>query len=278
MVLKFLWVMVFTLLASHAIAANDPDAIRARGRLIVSVKNQGANALSAHKDPAHFEKRGMEIELAHAIAARVLGDAQKVEFKMMRKPQRLPAIAEGTVDVGISMLRVSAESVQKVDFSTPYFSSGLAVLQTAKGTIQSMGDLAGKTLAVIERNDGDAAATLAAVAEGSGPNPVVLKVANFRDAVRALTEHKADALLSEAVNIDVFLARHGQGLKRSPLLTEDRYAVAVAKGNAALLAEVNAVLAELKRSGELAAMAQRAQLPSAGPGPTPKSTKAAGKE
>ena len=83
----------------------------------------------------------------------MLGDAQKVEFKMMRKPQRLPAIAEGTVDVGISMLRVSAESAQKVDFSTPYFSSGLAVLQTAEGTIQSMGDLAGKTLAVIERND-----------------------------------------------------------------------------------------------------------------------------
>jgi ABC-type amino acid transport substrate-binding protein len=276
--IRFLWLTILVLVAGNALAANDPAAIRARGRLIVSVKNEGANALAAHKDPAHFEKRGMELELAHAFAERVLGDAQKVEFKMMRKPQRLPAIADGSVDLGISMLRVSVESAQTVDFSTPYFSSGLAVLQTAEGTIQSMADLAGKTLAVIDRNDGDAAVALAAVADGTGPHPVVLKVANFRDAVRALAEHKADALLSEAVNIDVFLARHGQGLKRSPLLTEDRYAVAVAKGNAALLAEVNAVLAELNRSGELAAMAQRAQLPSAEPGRAPGSSNAAGKE
>ncbi len=278
MLIRLLLVAVLALGAGHVIAANDPDAIRARGRLIVSVKNEGANALSAHKDPAHFEKRGMEIELARAVAARVLGDAQKIEFKMMRKPQRLPAIADGTVDVGISMLRVSAENAQTVDFSTPYFSSGLAVLQAADGSIESKHDLAGKTLAVIDRNDGDAVVMLAAVADGTSPNPAVLKVANFRDAVRALAEHKADALLSEAVNIDVFLARHGQGLKRSPLLTEDRYAVAVAKGNFALLAEVNAVLAELTRTGELAAMAQRAQLPSPDRGRTPKSGKAAGKE
>ena len=94
-------------------AANDAAAILARGKLIVSVKNAGANAQAEHKGPARFEKRGMELELAHAIAARLLGDPRKMEFKMMRKPQRLQAIADGTVDLGISMLRVTAA----VDFS-----------------------------------------------------------------------------------------------------------------------------------------------------------------
>ena len=249
------------LMAVDATAANDPAAIRARGKLIVSVKNEGANAQAGHKDPAHFEKRGMEIELAHAIAAHLLGDARKVEFKMMRKPQRLRAIADGTVDLGISMLRVTAASAREVDFSAPYFTNGLAVLQAADGSIQTKRDLGGKTLAVIERNDGDAIAMLAAIAAATAQAPHVLKVASFAAAAQAIAEHKADALLSEAVNIDVFLAGHGGALKRSPLLTEDRYAVAVAKGNRALLDEVNAVIAALTRNGELAAMAKRAQLP-----------------
>ena len=265
MLIRFLFLIAVALATSNAIAANDPAAIRARGRLIVSVKNQGTNVQSGHKDPAHFEKRGMELELAHAIAARLLGDPQKIELKMMRKPQRLQAIADGTVDLGISMLRITSASALEVDFSTPYFSNGLAVLQAADGKIQSKRDLAGKTLAVIERNDGDAAAMLAAVGDATGANPPVLKVASFADAIQAIAEHKADALLSEAVNIDVFLARHGGALRRSPLLTNDRYAVAVARGNHALLDEVNAVVAELIGNGELAAMASRAQLPSAGP-------------
>ena len=262
---KFLFVAILALVTSVATAANNPAAIRARGRLIVSVKNQGANAQTGHKDPAHFEKRGMELELAHALAAHLLGDPQKIELKMMRKPQRLGAVADGTVDLGISMLRVTAESASKVDFSTPYFTSGLAVLQAADGKIQSKHDLEGKTLAVIERNDGDAVAMLAEIAEGTGVNPTVLKVASFAEAVHAIAQQRADALLSEAVNIDVFLTRHGAGFNRSPLLTEDRYAVAVAKGNHLLLDEVNAVLAELNRNGELAAIAHRAQLPSARP-------------
>ena len=267
MFIKFLLTTILALVTGVATAANDPAAIRARGKLIVSVKNQGANALAGHKDPAHFEKRGMEIELAHAFAAHLLGDPQKIELKMMRKPHRLGAIADGTVDLGISMLRVTAESALEVDFSTPYFSSGLAVLQAADGKIGSQQDLAGKTLAVIERNDGDAVAMLAEVAGGSGQKPQLLKVASFTAAVQAIAQHQVDGLLSEAVNIDVFLTRHGTGYKRSPLLSEGQYAVAVAvaKGNRALLDEINAVLAQLHSNGELAAMARRAQLPAASP-------------
>lgn len=82
MLIRLLVFTAFALAISNATAANDPTAIRARGRLIVSVKNQGANAQSAHNDPAHFEKRGMELELAHALAARLLADPQKIELKM----------------------------------------------------------------------------------------------------------------------------------------------------------------------------------------------------
>jgi hypothetical protein len=51
---------------AHADAALD--RIKARGKLVVSVKNESARRQSAHKDPAHFAKRDFEIALARAIA------------------------------------------------------------------------------------------------------------------------------------------------------------------------------------------------------------------
>ncbi len=249
------------LVSATALAANDLATIRARGQLIVSVKNEGDKAVEKHRDPAHFQKRGMELAIARAIAKHILGSADKLSLKMMRKPERLPAIAHGDVDLGISMLRVTPDNAKQVDFSTPYYRSGLAVLETSDGTIAGKRDLAGKTFAVVERNDGDAAAMIAAVAAATGATPKVVLVANFTEGAQAISAGRAAGLISEAVNIDVFLAHQVGPYKRSPLLTEDRYAVAVAKGNIELLKAVNEVLAALEASGELKTMASDAELP-----------------
>ncbi len=249
------------LFSASAMAANDLAAIRARGQLIVSVKNVGDKAVEKHRDPAHFQKRGMELAIARAIAKHILGSADALTLKMMRKPERLPAIARGDVDLGVSMLHVTPANAKLVDFSTPYYRSGLAVLQARDGTITGKRDLAGKTLAVVERNDGDAAAMIATVAAMAGTAPKVVLVANFRDGIEAIKDGRAAGLISEAVNIDVFLARHAGPYKRSPLLTEDSYAVGVAKGNSDLLAAVNEVLATLEASGELKTITSDAELP-----------------
>ena len=82
--------------AAHA----DPalDRIAARGYAVVSVKNEGRRRQDAHKDPAHFQKRDFEVALAREIAAALPGDPKKLELRMMRRPERLPAVAEGRVD------------------------------------------------------------------------------------------------------------------------------------------------------------------------------------
>ncbi|MCC6709365.1 MAG: transporter substrate-binding domain-containing protein [Gammaproteobacteria bacterium] len=258
---RLLFAILLCSVTVSVLAANSLATIRARGQLIVSVKNVGDKAVEKHRDPAHFQKRGMELAIARAIAKHILGSPEALSLKMMRKPERLPAIARGEVDLGISMLRVTPGNAKLVDFSTPYYRNGLALLEAQDGAIHGKRDLAGKTVAVIERNDGDAAAMLAAIADATGSTPKVLPVANFKDGVAAIKDGRVAGLLSEAVNIDVFLAKHGGPFKRSPLLTEDSFAVAVPKGNSDLLAAVNEVLAALEASGELKAMATDADLP-----------------
>lgn len=95
----------------------------------------------------------------------------------------------------------------------------------------------------------------------AGAAPKVVLVANFGEGIEAIKDRRAAGLISEAVNIDVFLARHAGAYQRSPLLTEDRYAVGVAKGNSDLLAAVNEVLAALEAPGQLKTAASDAELP-----------------
>jgi putative glutamine transport system substrate-binding protein len=261
MKLRPLLCALLCLISATALAASDLATIRARGQLIVSVKNEGDKTVEKHRDPAHFQKRGMELALARTIAKHILGSPDALSLKMMRKPERLTAIAHGDVDFGISMLRVTPENAKLVDFSTPYYRSGLAVLEASDGAIAGKGDLTGKALAIVDRNDGDGATMIADVATTAGAAPEIIKVANFKEGAEAVSAGRVVGLLSEAVNIDVFLAKHGGPYKRSPLLTEDRYAVAVAKGNSELLKAVNDVLATLEASGELKTMTRDAELP-----------------
>lgn len=102
---------------------------------------------------------------------------------------------------------------------------------------------------------------LVSAAAMAGAAPKVVLVANFKEGIEASKDGRAAGLISEAVNIDVFLTRHAGPYKRSPLLTADSYAVGVAKGNSDLLAAVNDVLAALEACGELETMASDAELP-----------------
>ena len=115
-------------------AAGNLDAIHARGMLRVAVKNQGSLNRAEHNDPAHFQKRGFELDLAGAIAKKILGDATKLDLKTFKRRQRLPAVADGTVDLGIAMFAINEDDQRRVDFSHPYYDGGLAVVQKSKST------------------------------------------------------------------------------------------------------------------------------------------------
>src|SRR5262249_43402397 len=96
-------IIAATVLATTASAATV-DEIRARGRLVVSLKREGAAAPSVHHDPAHFQKRNFEVALARAIAKKVLGDPERIELKTLPRAVRLFAVADGRVDLCISMI------------------------------------------------------------------------------------------------------------------------------------------------------------------------------
>lgn len=241
---------------ASAQATDGLERIRGRGLLVVSVKNDGNPDRAAHKDPAHFQKRAFELELAREVAAALLGDPSRVEFRMMPKPARIAALLDGRVDLVISMLVPDAAMRERVDFSRPYYALGTAVMHRADGpSIRRTADLTGLRLGLIERNDANPRVALDAAAG----NPArIASFESFDAAAAAIARGDIDGLLSEAVNIDTWLAAHPDGLARSPALSHAAVAIAVPKGSPALLAGIDALLERLAASGRLADM-QRAQ-------------------
>ena len=245
------WGVILLLCTGPGTAAADAaiERITARGRLVVVVKNAGERRQSAHKDPAHFAKRDFEIGLARAIAQQLLGSADALELKLVRKPERLPAVANGEADLGLSMFAVTPEASQLVDFSVPYAERELAVMTVATPP-GSLSALNGLKLGLIARND----------STRGGP-PATIKPAEWRAyerfeaAAAALRAGEIDALLSERQNIQAFLADGPAGLHCSAALERVPVAVALPKSSPDLRAAVDAVISRLRRDGELARMA-----------------------
>ncbi len=230
------------------------DEIRARGKLVVSVKN---DAERPHKDPAHAQKRGFELELANALARRIVGDESKLELRLLPRPTRLPMLVTGAVDLVLSMIPVTADNARQCDFSRPYFSSGLSLLVRDGARPLRIAELAGRTVAFRKQSYNDHGAELLRLA----PDARVRYYPTLDAAAEAVRRGEAVAVGGNFVDLDAWRGRHAGFQVNAGLLDEQRVAVAVKKGEPELLALVNQTLDELARSGELRRLTEKWRLP-----------------
>jgi putative glutamine transport system substrate-binding protein len=246
------------LLSSTARAEDRLAAIVARQKLIVSVKN---DAKKPHRDPAHFQKRGFEVELSRALARRIVGDESRLELRMLARPARLPMLASGAVDLVVSMIPVTDENTTQCDFSHPYFASGLSLLLPEGKRVGNLAELAGATVAFRKQSFNDYGGELSRVAAERGVKLTVRYYPSFDAAVEAVRRGEALAMGGNFVDLDTF-AKSRPGFSVNKRLLEERLiAVAVRKGDASLLRVVNETIDELKRSGTLRRMTDKWRLP-----------------
>jgi general L-amino acid transport system substrate-binding protein len=84
------------LASTSAVAGKDLDAIKARGTLVCGV-NTGLAGFSAADSQGKWT--GLDVDVCRAIAAAVLGDAEKVRYSPLTAQQRFTALQSGEVDI-----------------------------------------------------------------------------------------------------------------------------------------------------------------------------------
>ncbi|WP_071142958.1 basic amino acid ABC transporter substrate-binding protein [Acidaminococcus timonensis] len=223
-------------------ASNDKKAADNKKELIVGTNPSFAPFEFTDKKDGKVQ--GFDIDLINALAKKAGYD--KVTIKSIAFDGLIPSLESGNIDVSITGMSITDERKQKVNFTDPYYESGLmAVVKKDNDSIKSLDDLKGKTIAV---QIGTTGAKYAATIEGA-------KVKTFDSSDLACLELKnggADAVISDLPVLQYFLKQGGNAYAKSVGTPKkgDFYGIATAKKNKELCDKLNKALAELKKDGE----------------------------
>lgn len=184
---------------------------------------------------------GFDMDLIRAIGE-VLG--KEVEIISMGFDGIIPALQSGSVDCAISAMTITEERSEVVNFSKPYYESGLIIAVRADNAdINDFEDLAGKRIAV-------QIGTTGAMKAKEVPDA---KISTFNTIDLAFLELKkgaVDAVINDAPVTLYFIQQGNDDVKVvGDLLSGEFYGIAVPKAKPDLLDEINGALKTLKENG-----------------------------
>lgn len=136
LVLALMLALVF---AANAANAGKLEEIKNRGKLICGVKD--SVYLFGFVDPKTNELTGFDVDICKAIGQKL---GVPVEFKTVTSKNRIPMLAQGSVDILAATMTHKWERDETIDFSITYFMDGQKLLVKKGSGIKSTDDLAGK--------------------------------------------------------------------------------------------------------------------------------------
>lgn len=184
---------------------------------------------------------GIDADIARAIAEHM---GMELEIQDMAFDSLIPAIQSGKADFAAAGMTVREDRLKNVDFTETYAEAAQVIIVKEGSEIASPDDLTGKKIGVQTGTTGD---IYADDIEGAD----VQRFNKGMEAVMALTQDKVNAVIIDREPAKVFV-KENEGLKiLDEAFTEEAYAIAIKKGNAELVEQMNAAIQDLKESGEL---------------------------
>lgn len=233
--------------------------------LVIACNNSGPNSTNAGNsssggkivkvaiDPtfAPFEfqgkdgkLQGFDVDLVNSIGKAA---GFQPQYENMRFDAMIGSLQAGSVDAAVAGMTITAERAKTVDFSKPYFKSGLAIAVPEKNKeITKLDNLKNKKVAV---QIGTTSATKAKTISGA-------KISTFDTpdlALQELSNGNVDAVINDRpVTLYAFKNANLKGLKIvGELLTEEYYGIALPK-KSANLALINQGLDTIIKDGTYA--------------------------
>jgi glutamine transport system substrate-binding protein len=186
---------------------------------------------------------GFDIDLAKAIGKQI---GYEVQIQNIGFDGLIPALDAGNIDMIASAMSITDERAKKVNFSKPYYKSGLSiVVNSSNNSINSFKDLEGKRIAV-------QIGTTSAEEARKIKNAQVREFNSNSEAYMELKNNGVDAVVNDLPVNAYYLTK--TGAKDAKLVGEvansEDYGLATAKKNTELNEKINKALDELKKNGE----------------------------
>jgi polar amino acid transport system substrate-binding protein len=194
--------------------------------------------------------QGLDVAVAQLIAAKL---GVKAELVPVTSANRIPYLQTKKADLVISTLGKNPDREKVINFSAAYAPFFQAVFAAKSLNIKTWADLGGKSVAVTRGAMEDQ--ELAKVA------PATLEYKRFEDnnaTIAAFAAGQTQLLATSAAVAGNLMQRNpGLNTEYKLLLKDSPCYVGVMKGEDALLAKVNAIIAAAKAAGELEALSKK---------------------
>lgn len=192
------------------------------------------------------ELTGFDVELVEAVAAEA---GLTVNWNIMKFDGIIPALQANQVDAAVSAIGIRDDRLEVVDFSDPYFESGLSLITLNDSDINEEADLDGKTIVA---KQGTASLDLAnELAEQYN-----IEVTTLQDDATMYMEVEngnADAVINDYPSIAYKINQDGDDSNFrlvGDMYPSEDYGIAISKGSEGLVDKLNEGLQAIRDSGE----------------------------
>jgi polar amino acid transport system substrate-binding protein len=221
-------------------SAHTLDEVMTSKKLVVGV-NPTLPPLGIFNDKNEID--GFDVDVARKLGE-LLG--VKVEIVQVGSPDRIPFVSSGKIDAVLGAMTITAERQKVIDFTVPLHTEVLGVLTTKSKPYKDYMDLNDPAVRLVEVRG----ATPVKLVQEKLPKAQLLLLDNYPDAVRAIAQGRADAM----IDVMDFMTEHTAKHKIDWRIVDapiDVYfcAVGVQKGNDALREKLSGAIKELHRNG-----------------------------
>lgn len=187
---------------------------------------------------------GFDIDLIDEVAKRAGFEPQILSMGL---DGLIPALMSGSIDVAVSALTITPERAAKVDFTKPYYESGLSIMaRKDDASIKGVKDLENKVLCA---EIGSSGSVFMSKIKGA-------KIRTFNSAGEAFLELNnkgCEAIVNDKPVNEYFLTQKASAnlnLREVPgVLKAENYGFAIRKGDDKLRARLDKVLDEIRADG-----------------------------
>lgn len=186
---------------------------------------------------------GIDIDISKAIAKEL---GKELVIKNMDFDGALASVRKGKIDFVAAGVSVDAEREKIMDFSINYVNSTeVVVVNKANKAVKNIDDLENKKIGVQLGNIAD-------IWVEKNINYLELKqYTKFAQAAEDLKNNKIDCIVMDKYPAEDLVSSNDSLEILDGVLFEDKYAIAVKKGNKELLNTINKVIEELIDSGKI---------------------------
>ncbi|MFZ1892674.1 MAG: transporter substrate-binding domain-containing protein [Rhodoplanes sp.] len=226
-------------------------AFQQRGTIIAGVSFDIPGM--GYKNPRTGLIEGFEADLARAIAEKLLGAPDRIDFYQITDEKRIPALQSDLVDMVLSQLTITPDRAEQVDFSIPYYITREGLLVPKGSDIKGLDDLKGKRIAVTE---GSVSLRRMRASLPSLPGATLVITPLSFGNLEAVANGEADAASNDMINLTMMHRASDHPERYEIIDIGDRFdkkpfGVAVKKGNHPFIDLLNRAVEALKGAGEI---------------------------